>query len=51
MMDMGAEVLLPLTVCIVPVAVVALFTWLFNSGKPTKKFPTYGRKPVQQKAA
>lgn len=49
-MDMGAEVLLPLTVCFVPVAVVALLTWLFNSDKPTKKFPTHGRKPVQKAA-
>ena len=49
-MDMGAEVLLPLTVCIVPVAVLALLTWLFNSSKPTKKFPTHGRTPVKMAA-
>lgn len=44
------ELLLPLAVCIVPTAVVVLLTWIFDSSKPTKKFPTAGRKPEKKSA-
>ena len=50
-MDIGSELLLPVAAFIVPVLVVALLTWLFDSNKPKKKFPTHGRKLTQQKSA